>query len=321
MHTLRVMAVAMLLMASSVGHGSELTDMLNKMSNASLTRNYQGTFILRKADALSTLHVIHGMDERGVWESLESLNGESRKVIRQNNKVISIYPEKKILTVRDSHSEKPFHPQLPENIEQLESYYALQRLSDGRIAGYPTLVLDLKPKDGFRYGYRYWLSKDTGMLLRCDVFDDKQAILEQMMFTDLEYLDQTPKMAFTEVALKAYTIKTFDNSDAGVDEPAVNERPSWRVMQPPKGFKLSQRHYRELPSGLSLLQLVYSDGLASVSVFIEKVSADAQHLVGASSRNAIHAFGVQLTEHHVTVVGEVPAATVHEMAQSTRQVQ
>jgi len=318
MHTLRVIAAAMLSLASSVAYASELTDMLNKMSDASLTRNYQGTFILHKADTLATLHVIHGMDERGVWESLESLNGESRKVIRQNNKVISIYPEKKILTVRESHSEKPFHPQLPENIEQLESFYTLQRLNDSRIAGYPTLVLDLKPKDEFRYGYRYWLSKDTGMLLRCDVFDDKQAILEQMMFTHLEYLDKTPEVAFSKVKLKAYTIKAYDNTDVSADKQAANKQPNWRVMQPPEGFTLSQSLYRELPQGLNLLQLVYSDGLASVSVFVEKISTNGQHLIGASSKNSINAFGVQLKDYHVTVVGEVPAATVKKMAQSTR---
>jgi len=317
MRTLQVMAVAMLLATSSVGRASELIDMLNKMSDASLTRNYQGTFILRKADDLSTLHVIHGMDERGVWESLESLNGASRKVIRQNTKVISIYPDKKLLTVRDSPSERSLHPQLPENIEQLESYYTFQRLNDDRIANYPTLVLDLKPKDKFRYGYRYWLSHDTGMLLRCDVFDEKQAILEQMMFTDLKYLEKTPEMAFSTIKLKAYTVQTFDNSVLGADKP----QSSWQVMQPPEGFKLSQSHYRELAKGLNLLQLVYSDGLASVSVFVEKVSKKGQYLVGASSKNSINAFGVPLKDYHVTVVGEVPAATVKAMAKSTRQIQ
>jgi len=317
MRTLQVMAVAMLLATSSVGRASELIDMLNKMSDASLTRNYQGTFILRKADDLSTLHVIHGMDERGVWESLESLNGASRKVIRQNTKVISIYPDKKLLTVRDSPSERSLHPQLPENIELLESYYTFQRLQDDRIANYPTLVLDLKPKDQFRYGYRYWLSHDTGMLLRCDVFDEKQAILEQMMFTDLKYLEKTPEQAFSTIKLSAYTVQTFDDSVLDADK----SQSSWRVMQPPEGFKLSQSQYRELPQGLNLLQLVYSDGLASVSVFIEKTSAKGQHLVGASSKNSINAFGVPLKDYHVTVVGEAPAATVKAMAESTRQIQ
>lgn len=316
MRNFGAVVVAMLLATPSVGHASELIDMLNKMSDASLTRNYQGTFILRKADELSTLHVIHGMDGRGVWESLESLNGEPRKVIRQNDKVISIYPGEKLLTVRHSQSEKSLHPQLPENIGELETHYTLKRLDNDRIADYPTLVLDLKPKDKYRYGYRYWLANDTGMLLRCDVFDDKQVILEQMMFTDLEYLETIPKMAFSKVALKAYTIKTFNNPVA-----EVSDETAWQVMSPPDGFLLSQSHYRELSPGLKLLQLVYSDGLASVSVFIEKISGNVQHLVGASSRNAIHAFGVQLKDHHVTVVGEVPAATVQKMAQSTRRVQ
>ncbi|HHO59960.1 MAG TPA: hypothetical protein ENJ64_06920 [Thiotrichales bacterium] len=306
--------VTLMLAASPAGFAADLVDMLERMSSVSQSRNYQGTFILRKSDQLSTLRVHHGMDERGVWESLEALSGEPRTVIRQNNQVVSIFPEKKLLTVRHAENGSSLHQKLPENIKQLNQYYFFKRLDDDRIAGYKTLVLDLEPKDPYRYGYRYWLEKDSGMLLRCDLLDTRGDVVEQMMFTELEYLEQAPEMAFTEMSRPGFTVKNLD------DESPHAKDIAWEVTRLPDGFELIQSHYR-LSASPPLLQLVYSDSLASVSVFIEKMDGAASHLEGPSARGALHAYGVQIGEYYITVVGEVPAATVKQMAESTQQRQ
>ncbi len=309
---LQAFAMTLLMSLASVSFASDLVDMLEKMSAVSQSRNYQGTFILRKSDKLSTLRVQHGMDKRGVWESLETLDGEVRKVIRQNNKVISIFPEQKLLTIRSNSNESSLHQKLPDNIKQLGEYYTFERLENDRVAGYPALVLDLKPKDKYRYGYRYWLEHESGMLLRCDLLDSNKDIVEQMMFTNLEYLDNTPKTAFSDFTLKGYTIKNLDQTSHQLSHS------EWQVTDPPDGFRLTQSFQRGLTPKINLLQLVYSDGLASVSIFIEELDQDSQHLDGASSMGAVHAFGNQIDDHYVTVVGEVPEATVMRMARSTR---
>ncbi len=306
------------LLLSSNGFAGDLSDLLQRVSEADLKQNYQGTFILIKPGSLSTLRVTHGSDESGVWESLEALDGEARKVIRRDNQVVSIYPNRELVTIRHTSVNQSLHPQLPANIDQLELYYSISRLDDDRVANHQTLVIDLIPKDELRYGYRYWVDKNTGMLLRCDLVAEDKSIVEQMVFTTLEYLPQSPVATVKLSQFAQYKRQLLDKqkvnkqaANAGND---VDTR--WEVKRLPKGFMLTQQTIRHVQP-TDLLHLVYSDGLASVSVFIEKNNGADDHMRGASTMGAINAFGAPLANYFVTVVGEVPLKTVQLMAQST----
>lgn len=317
MHTALVVS---LLFFSVNSYASDMFDMLQRMSDADQNQNYKGTFILRKSDKLSTLKVLHGNDEKGVWESIETLNGESKKVVRRNNKVVSIYPNRELVTVRHRSGSPSLHLQLPDNIEQLDLFYSINRLNDDRVAGLHTLVVELVPKDQYRYGYRYWVDKDTGMLLRCDLMAEDDSVVEQMMFTSLEYLDLPPVKSFELSQFAQYKQLLLDEHEANV-QPKPSEK--WAVYNLPKGFMLTQSTMRqsqptaEDTNSIELLHLVYSDGLASVSIFIEQNRGSGNHLQGASSMGAVNAFGNSVGDYYVTVVGEVPFKTVQSMARST----
>jgi sigma-E factor negative regulatory protein RseB len=302
-----------LLLASQPAIAGHVSDLLKKMNSAGERLNYRGVFVLRKSDKLMTMRVEHGRDDRGVWESLESLNGEARKVIRINGEVTSIYPERNLLTVSRSKDKLSLHPTLPENLDKLETYYKVSRLEDDRIADHGAVVLDVVPNDKYRYGYRYWLDTDTGVLLRCDLLNEQGKVVEQMMFTTLEYLPGTPESAFAEIDSKGYDRQRLDKGRVAVTNTA------WRVTGLPTGFMLTQSSLRKSDDTESL-HLVYSDGLASVSVFIEQGKKSHHQLDGASSMGALNAYGMRVGEHSVTVMGEVPALTVMQIAQSTKPV-
>jgi len=325
MHFKSVSAAFCLLFTSTSSFAGHLFDVLQRMSDADQEQNYQGTFILRKSDDLSTLRVTHGSDEKGTWESLEALNGEPRKVVRRNNKVVSVFPDRELVTIRTNSKKQPLHWQLPENINQLERSYSISQLADDRIANHPTLVVDLIPNDKLRYGYRYWIDKNTGMLLRCDLVAEDDTVVEQMMFTSLDYLSQTPTPPFDLKQFQYYEQQLLDEPGINVEHTAPLQ---WAINELPEGFMLTQStmRYSQLSSAhdadqkerpLDLLHLVYSDGLASVSVFIEKNQGTAKHLEGALSMGAVNAFGNVVGDYFVTVVGEVPVQTVQSMAQST----
>lgn len=320
-----VFSAFILLLISSNSFAADLFNMLQRMSDADQMQNYQGTFILRKTDSLSTLRVTHGYDEDGIWESLEALNGEPRKVVRRNNEVISIFPVRELLTIRHNQPKQSLHFQLPDNIKQLGLFYSLKQLPDDRIANHQVLVLDLIPNDKLRYGYRYWVDKNTGMLLRCDLMDEDNRVVEQMMFTSLEYLAQTPEPTFDLRHYQHYQQQFFNDPEIDIKHSTPLK---WAINTLPKGFMLTQRTMRDRQTSLSqnaakhnqqqpaLLHLVYSDGLASVSVFIEKSQAAENHQAGTSSMGAVNAFGHKIDDYFVTVVGEVPVKTVRAMAQS-----
>ncbi len=313
---------------STNSFADDLFDMLKRMSDADQNQNYQGTFILRKSDDLSTLFVTHGVDNEDVWESLETLNGESKKVLRFNSQVISVFQDREVVTIHHSNKKRSLHPQLPDNIDQLQRFYSMQRLDDDRIANHQTLVVDLLPKDQYRYAYRYWVDKNTGMLLRCDLVDEDKVVVEQMMFTSLDYLSEMPAQAFD--------LQQFEQYNQVLDEPeevSHTVKAGWKVAHLPAGFMLTQStmrysrppsvaHNNQSVTNLSdasspdLLHLVYSDGLASVSVFIETNQGGEKHLQGEASMGAVNAFGYAVDSYFATAVGEVPAKTVQLMAQS-----
>jgi len=325
-----VFAAFFLFLISTNSFAGDLFDMLQRMSEADRKQNYQGTFILRKSDNLSTLRVTHGSDDEGVWESLEALNGEPRKVVRRNNKVVSVFPGRELVTIRLNARKQSLHPQLPDNINQLELFYSINQLPDDRIANHQTLVVDLIPNDKLRYGYRYWVDKNTGMLLRCDLVAEDNTVVEQMMFTSLDYLAQPPVRSFDLKQFEHYEQQLLDDPEIDVIHSAPLQ---WAINTLPKGFMLTQSTMRYSRSSAiqnaenpgsrqpDLLHLVYSDGLASVSVFIEKNQGEEKHLQGASTMGAVNAFGNSVDDYFVTVVGEVPVKTVRSMAQSTVKLQ
>ena len=292
---------------------SEVSDLLKKMTDSDGQLNYQGVLVLRKSNNLVAMRVEHGTDDRGVWESMMSLNGEARRVVRLNDEVTSVYPERQLLTVTHNANKHTLHPALPANLKKLEAYYSINRLKNDRIADHEAAVLDVVPNDGFRYGYRYWLDAKTGVLLRCDLLNEKRRVVEQMMFTMLEYLPEAPAMAFAAIDREGFKEKRLDSGQAEQQDPV------WQVSKLPGGFMLTQSRVRQTGKG-EVLHLAYSDGLASVSVFVEPVGANHQKREGASLMGALNAYRSHVNQHFVTVIGEVPAMAVMQIAQSVEPV-
>ena len=292
---------------------SEVSDLLKKMTDADGLFNYQGVLVLRKSNNLVAMRIEHGSDDRGIWESMISLNGEARQVVRVNDEVTSVYPERQLLTVSRNKNKHTLHPALPANLQKLEDFYTINRLKDDRIADHEAAVLDVVPNDGYRYGYRYWLDAKTGILLRCDLLGEQQRVLEQMMFTMLEYLPDAPVSAFSVIDREGYEEKRLDLVLAEQQDPV------WQVSDLPAGFMLTQSRVRETAKG-EVLHLAYSDGLASVSVFVEPAGTFHQKREGASMMGALNAYRTLIDEHFVTVIGEVPAMAVMQIAQSVVRV-
>ena len=291
-----------------------LSEIVSGMTAADKQFNYEGTFVLRKSDKMMTMHVVHGVDDRGVWESMESLNGEARKIVRHNNEVISIYPDRKLVTVSQMGDKPGLHPILPENLDKLVNLYTINQLGDERIAGRETSVLNVQPKDAYRYGYKYWLDNDTGVLLKCDLLDENGEIVEQMMYTSFRDHADVPTSAFSIPELEGYARQVL-NKDRG--RPADT---GWYVADIPDGFMLTQSSVRSSEEG-ETLHLLYSDGLASVSVFVESLKDSPHRLTGASRMGALNAYGKQLDGSQIIVMGEVPEATVARIAESMQRTQ
>jgi len=186
------------------------------------------------------------------------------------------------------------------------------------VAGRVTKVVHVDPLDKFRYGYRFWLDAENGLLLKSQVLAEDGQPIEQLMFTSIEIVREiSPDLLKSELKGEHYTV-TEDKSEDAVGSDAVL---NWRVAHPPLGFLSTGHNTRHVAAGgVPTHHIVLSDGLASVSVYIEKLDASKKRFVGSSYMGAVNIHGVVVDEHQITVVGEVPAATVKMVADSIQFV-
>ena len=302
---------------SAPAMSATVQDWIEKMSNSSHRGNYQGTFVFWRDQKLESMSIAHGSKDGRIWVGLQSLNGEPRQLIHENGEVISIFPGKQLVSINEMTSNLPFHPDLPKDIKQLNKHYELSLQGQDRVANRDTQIIQVKPKDGFRYGFKYWLDKDTGLMLRCDVINQRKKVLEHMMFTEFEYMQSPPAMAFKQTAIpKTFKVIRQNESDS---KKADN---SWSVNQLPKGFMLTKNIIKPMRKKQnSVQQLVFSDGLASVSVFIDQNVTAPHRLDGHTKMGSINAFGVMMDKHQITAIGEVPMETVKLIAESIHHQQ
>lgn len=294
---------------------------LERMIRSAHQLNYTGTFVYQQQGSLQSMKIVHAVDERGESERLVSLTGPHREVIRNSRRVTCILPQDSSIVVEHGGSQPPFPMQLPHDLKPIRDYYDIQLAGEDRIAGMQARKVEIRPRDRFRYGQNFWLANDSGLLLRSEIVNEQGEIVEQVMFTSLETHDSIPDSMLRPVLSDNSRVLHLENKPPA-NTPAGDGAQQWRVQALPPGFsqKLQRSHY--LPEKrLPVEHHVYSDGLASVSVFIEQHTDGKNAFVGASGMGGVNAYGRILGSHSVTVVGEVPPVTVRQIAESLERVE
>ncbi len=289
---------------------------LERMVQAAHQLNYTGTFVYQQGGSLQTMQIIHAVDDDGEHERLVSLSGPPREVIRDHDKVTCILPEDSSMVVEQAGRPRSFPLIEPSLIEPLRQHYDFKLRGSDRIAGLNGRHIAIIPRDQYRYGQNIWLAEDSGLLLRAEVLDEEGGIVEQVMFTSLELRDQIPPQMLAPQTENPGRILELDGKQEKLLSP--DERVRWQVTMLPSGFKQDMERLHYLPNKSEPVEHhLYSDGLASVSVFIEKSDDEVTgDFTGSSRMGGVNAYGRRLNGHLVTVVGEVPLLTVKQIAES-----
>jgi sigma-E factor negative regulatory protein RseB len=306
----------LLLAAVAAPVNAELTarQWLDAMSGSLQRLDYSGTFVYLHDGKLEAMHITHRHEGTAEKERLASLTGSPREVIRDDQSVTCIMPDSKSVMVGASRPRQPF-PMVPRNLDSIEKYYRFESVGDDRMAGIMSRVVTIMPRDAYRYGYRLWIAKDSKMLLKSDLTGAQGNPIEQMMFTQMNVgtgvsgSDQPITPSEDTPAWHHQDIRGTAAEEAG--------EPRWVVRRLPEGFHLADYQRKRMRAGgAGTEHLVYSDGLATVSVYVEMAPADKNSFKGLSSVGAMNAYGVIVNGHQVVAVGEVPAVTVEMMARS-----
>jgi len=280
---------------------------LKKMHEAAHMLNYSGKFVFQQGKQLSLMKIIHASENGSEYERLISLDDVGREIIRSNGIVTCILPDSKTVVVDKARPSHQFPPKFPMQINELKKQYHFMLDKTEMVAGRNTQKIVIVPADRYRYGHRLWIDTDTGLLLKTHLVDNRGDLLEQFMFTEIEFMESVP-----EHLLKPRTVGdsyTWYESEQSEHVDADSES-GWVARKLPAGFNSDMSRSHKMPNKKLVRHMVFSDGLASVSIFIERTQKHATNLVGSSRMGAVNAYGRRLNDYYVTAVGEVPNATV-----------
>ena len=291
---------------------------LARLHEASQQRAYTGTLVVTTGAAMSASRIWHVCDGKQQMERIETLTGAPRTTVRHNNDVITFAPDEKLAWVEKRESLGLFPELLRTPANQIPKFYEVRERGAERVAGYLADVIDIQPKDDLRFGYRIWSEQRSGLVLKLQTLGEAGQVLEQLAYTELQ-MD-------APVRMKKLLKLMNDTRGYEVHRPVLNktspEKQGWRLKELVPGFLLTSCHTREAEAAVSTqsVQCVYSDGLASVSLFIESERAERSSEAGLSVIGATHSLSRSVGPYAVTVLGEVPQPTLQRFAQALERV-
>jgi sigma-E factor negative regulatory protein RseB len=312
----RFLLPVLLLWSQSMLADQQSMDLLKRMSQAATSLNYDGVFIHVDKQRIDTLRVIHKIDNGSVHERLYALNGNPREVIRDAERVWCFMPESKRghMGLR-SDRQTGFPGFMVSNLEALSAYYRFSLGEIDRVADRAARQLKILPGDAYRYGYELWADQETGLLLKSVLIDEHSNPVEQYMFASINIDIDIPAADLLPMTSKD-ELQWIDDKEPKMV--TVNDS-IWTFSTLPAGYKLIKVMQRSMPMDrMEVQHMVLSDGLAGVSVFIEKTKqpgVQSHH----EQMGAVNAYARAIDDWLVTVIGEVPAETVKFIAENLQQ--
>jgi sigma-E factor negative regulatory protein RseB len=316
----RLTWLAFALAAAASAIAQEPRQWLERMNQALTSRNYDGVFAHWQDGRVEMLRIIHRNVNGRVTERLASLDGSGREFIRNGAELSCYLPDKRTVLVSHSASSASLLTSIPAIDNKSAAFYDIEEVMRTRVNRRDTRVIAVTPRDEFRYGYRLWIDESTAMPLKTQLCDAHGRVIEQVVFANLELANRIPDSAFRpDVATDGYQWVRNDPTSA-VSAGLPNLSALWSALRLPPGFRMTVRSAQLLPGAHDpVAHLVFTDGLASVSVFVESgfaAPADQQTVAGVASVGSASAFTTVIDGHKVTAVGEVPPNTVRFIATS-----
>ncbi len=315
-----VAAVLAVASGSACASPEEARQWLERMTEALATRNYVGLFTHSTPGQSESMRIVHRVEDGRSYERLVSLDGSGREIIRTREEVHAYLPDRRVVLVEPRNDEGSLLTALPNPQAQLEAFYDLAVRPGHKLLGRDVQVVDIRPRDRYRYGYRLWLDEATAMPLRSVVANGEGKPVEQISFTSLE---MQRRIADSEVepAVDATGFQWVRTGRKGPPPAVAQSGGSWRPMRLPPGFRLVASRVQLLPgSPVPAQHLIFSDGMAAISVFIEPGHPRGPTPPESSSMGSANAYSTSIQGHVVTAVGEVPPDTVREVATSVAPI-
>ena len=295
---------------------------LRRMNHALTVLDYEGTFAHSQNGKVQMLRIIHRVQDGVVSERLQSLDGSGREFIRRGSKLTCYLPDKRIVLVEHMPPMSSLLGGIPVINAETARFYDIREATRMRVDQHETRLITVMPRDQFRYGYRLWIDR-SGLPLKIQLWDARKRpgghVIEQIAFATLKVRSHIPDSAFKPgISTAGYR---WLRTDALAPQSSKGKMRAWSARWLPPGFHMAMSAAQVMPGSPGPVDhLVYTDGLASVSVFVEKHAEPPPRrpVVESVRMGASYVFSTFVDGHRVTAVGEVPARTVRSIADSVR---
>ena len=295
-----------------------LNSWLLRVHDASKQRTYTGTFVVSSGGNFASAKIWHVCDGVQQVERVEPVTGIPRATYRRNDRVVTFYPHSKVAVIETRESLGLFPGLLKSTDASIGDHYRFTDLGAERMAGFDADGVGLTPKDSWRYGYRVWSEKRTGLVLQLQTLDATGRVIEQSAFSELQ-LDVPVKMG--------QIVQQMENTKGyAISRPALRsvtpQSMGWALTIPIAGFRQVGCFSRSIANSdnsptqsLPVMQWIFTDGLATLSLFVESFDIQRHQREGVTDTGgATHVVTRRVGDWWATAVGEVPAATLRAFA-------
>jgi sigma-E factor negative regulatory protein RseB len=305
--------------APQAGEQRSIGEWLMRMHDASRKRAYTGIFVVSSDALLASARIWHACEGDQQIERVDTLTGPPRSAFRRNDHVVTFMDDSKTARVEKRQGLGLFPNVLQVADSAIADFYAVKVLGRERVAGHEADIVWLRPKDDLRYGYRVWSERRTGLVIKLQTLALEGRVLEQAAFSELQI----------DAPVRLSTLARMMNKTAGyrveqLDTQMVDaQTEGWELREAIPGFRAVSCIKRAAQPGVpsTTLQWVFSDGLASVSLFIEPYDAQRHLQEGLATMGATQSLMLRSEDMWLTVVGEVPTGTLKSFAKSLQRLQ
>ncbi len=288
-------------------------ELLNRMGSTVQSTSYEGTVIRIQDGKAEALKVVHTVTDGVVHERVVAQEGNGLEIIRIGNEVHCILPDRKSVLVEEWDDQSTLFSTLPSSEVRFGSEYDVSIVREERVAGRQTILLAIRPHDSYRYGHRIWLDTETAFPLQTQLIGEDGSAVEQVKFADISLNKEIHASALAP-SISTENFRWLNQPSRHVSHEVETE---WESVELPPGFRAVSTHGEIMPGSDEVVtHVLYSDGLANVSVFV--AGQEEPSAAGASNVGGSNSFSASVEGHRITAVGEVPAITVEQIATTMR---
>lgn len=308
--------IAILFSSVNAGASEDDWQVLQKAAVGARILSYKGVFVCQSAKQVKSVEITHLYDGQHEFARNVVLDGAPREVLNQSGNVVIYNPRNGKIVIEKRRAQNMFPAILPTDLNSIKASYTLRSGESERIAGRSAQVLVLEPKDGLRYSYRFWIDTEYGLLLKSVMFNNRNEVLESIGFSQVSLIN-TVELDWFKPRIdhnKSYVMEQEQELIADAGSPV-----DWEIKMLPVGYRKVDQMVRKVHGKSEpVTHLIFSDGLAFVSLFIEHVAKptkEKQTPKNVLTTTGNTSFYANVNKGHlVTVMGDVPEATVVQIA-------